>query len=290
MSRYIDQCPTPAKARTVKVVVASPSRSGTLSMYAAMNILGFKTYHFAEAVVVKGFPHLRIFNEGLISQYNRMSGLKRYTKADFDKWMAEYDCLIEIPSYMGKDLLEAYAEDPDVKFILTERNPQKWAKSVNNSAGGVVAMAESFPMNIIKRFDATLCEFMRSNVLVYDALSACTRPGDADNEFELIRSYNDYIKLAKDTIPADRLHLITLENGVDWEDICPFLGLPIPDEKYPIPNDPENFKKIVDGFMKPRMRAAMINLSAVALPTLAVIGWGAFKYGPSLLESVKGLL
>jgi hypothetical protein len=34
----------------------------------------------------------------------------------------------------------------------------------------------------------------------------------------------------------------------------------------------------------------MINLSAVALPTLAVIGWGAFKYGPSLLESVKGLL
>lgn len=92
---------------------------------------------------------------------------------------------------MGKDLLEAYTADPDVKFILTERNPLKWAKSVNNSAGGVVAMAESFPMNIIKHFDATLCEFMRSNVLIYDALSARTRPGDANNEFELVRSYND---------------------------------------------------------------------------------------------------
>jgi hypothetical protein len=92
---------------------------------------------------------------------------------------------------MGKDLLEAYAADPDVKFILTERNPQKWAKSVNNSAGGVVAMAESFPMNILKHFDATLSEFMKSNVLIYNALSACTRPGDADNEFELCRSYND---------------------------------------------------------------------------------------------------
>jgi hypothetical protein len=52
-------------------------------------------------------------------------------------------------------------------------------------------MAESFPMNIIKHFDATLREFMRANVLVYNALSACTRPGDADNEFELCRSYND---------------------------------------------------------------------------------------------------
>jgi len=67
------------------------SRSGTLSMYAAMNILGFKTYHFAEAVIVKGFPHLRIFNQALTAQYNRMSGVRRYTKADFDKWMAEYD-------------------------------------------------------------------------------------------------------------------------------------------------------------------------------------------------------
>lgn len=60
-------------------------------MYAAMNILGFKTYHFAEAVLVKGFPDLRIFNEGITAQYNRLSGVKRYTKADFDKWMAEYD-------------------------------------------------------------------------------------------------------------------------------------------------------------------------------------------------------
>jgi hypothetical protein len=92
---------------------------------------------------------------------------------------------------MGRDLLEAYAADPDVKFILTERQPDKWAKSVNNSAGGVVAMAESFPMNILKHFDAILFEFMKANVLVYNAISACTRPGDADNEWELCRHYND---------------------------------------------------------------------------------------------------
>jgi hypothetical protein len=67
-------------------------------MYAAMNILGFKTYHFAEAVLAKGLPHLRFFNEALIGQYNRMSGVKRYTKADFDKWMAEYDVSRNLPS------------------------------------------------------------------------------------------------------------------------------------------------------------------------------------------------
>jgi hypothetical protein len=98
------------------------------------------------------------------------------------------------------------------------------------------------------------------------------------------------IKLAKDVIPADRLHVITLENGVDWEDICPFLGLPVPDEPYPIPNDPANFKKLVDGFMKPRMTAALLRLSAVALPTLGVVGWASFQYGPSLLASLKEMI
>lgn len=96
--------------------------------------------------------------------------------------------------------------------------------------------------------------------------------------------------MAKEVIPADRLHIITLENGVDWEDICPFLGLPIPDEPYPMPNDPANFKKMVDGFLKPRMRAAIIRLGAVALPALGVAGWVSFKYGPMLLALLKGMM
>ena len=60
-------------------------------MYNAMNMLGFKTYHFAECVLSHGLPHMRLFHEALTAQFNRLSGIKRYNKADFDKWMAEYD-------------------------------------------------------------------------------------------------------------------------------------------------------------------------------------------------------
>lgn len=66
-------------------------------MFIAMNMLGFKTYHFAECVLEKGLPHLRFFREAITAQYNRLSGVKRYNKADFEKWMAEYDvstCLL----------------------------------------------------------------------------------------------------------------------------------------------------------------------------------------------------
>lgn len=60
-------------------------------MYHAMNILGFKTYHFAECALAKGLPHLKVLNEALTAHYNPLSGVKRYTRPDFDKWMAEYD-------------------------------------------------------------------------------------------------------------------------------------------------------------------------------------------------------
>lgn len=72
---------------------------------------------------------------------------------------------------MGKEFLHAYAENPDVKFILTERNPEKWVKSINNSAAVVYKMSSSFPMNILKYFDPTLFQFARLNVLVYKAVS-----------------------------------------------------------------------------------------------------------------------
>ncbi|KAJ5174863.1 uncharacterized protein N7482_000740 [Penicillium canariense] len=289
MSREIDRWPTPAKVRPMKVIVASPSRSGTLSMYTAMKVLGFRSYHFYECVVEKGLPHINLFNEAATAQYNRLSGIKRYTRADFDKWLHEYDCLVEIPSYMGKNVFEAYANEPEVKFILTERQPEKWARSVNNSAGGVVKMATSFPISVLKYFDATLFAFMKTNVLMYNAFSSGTNIGDPDNEEELCKYYNDYIKMAKETIPAERLHIIKLENGVDWEDICPFLGVPIPDEEYPTPNDPENFKALVNGFLKPRLLSATMKLSAVALPALGILGWASIKFGPPLLATLRGV-
>lgn len=84
--------------------------------------------------------------------------------------------------------------------------------------------------------------------------------------------------MAKATIPADRLCLIQLENGLDWENICPFLGLPIPDEPYPGRNEPEKFQALVMDFFRPHFIAATMRLSAVAIPVVGVLGWAAVKY------------
>ncbi|KAJ5334780.1 hypothetical protein N7452_007183 [Penicillium brevicompactum] len=287
MSRKVDLLPAPAKPRPMKVVVASPSRSGTLGLYQAMQILGFKTYHLYECIVAHGLPHMEVFEEAVIAQCNDLSGIKKFTKADYERWLGEYDCLVEVTSHVGTDIIEAYADDPDVKFILTERDSEKWAVSVNNTAGGLLDMPYTFPFVILKYFDATLYRFLAMNETVYRAISKCTRPGEADNIPTLQKHYTDYIEKAKQIIPADRLCLIQLEDGLGWENICPFLGLPIPNEAYPGRNEPEKFKKLVEGFLQPKVTAAFMRLGAVAIPTVGVLCWAAMTYGPSAITLLQ---
>lgn len=89
------------------------------------------------------------------------------------------------------DVIEAYAQDPSVKFILTERSPERWAASVNNTAASVASLANRFPFSILKYFDATLYHFLSFNQLVYQALAGGTMPRDPDNEEMLCRYYSD---------------------------------------------------------------------------------------------------
>lgn len=87
------------------------------------------------------------------------------------------------------DMIRAYAQDPNVKFILTERPPEKWAISVNNTAAEVVTLADRFPISILKYFDSTLYQFFTLNQVIYRALAGGTMPGDPDIERQLQRWY-----------------------------------------------------------------------------------------------------
>lgn len=95
------------------------------------------------------------------------------------------------------------------------------------------------------------------------------------------------IKNVKAVIPADRLCLLQLEDGMDWDKICPFLDLPVPDEEYPSRNDPEEFQRLVKYHVQPYVNAAMMRLAAVSVPVVGVLGWACLKYGPSVVAAVR---
>ncbi|KAJ5675006.1 uncharacterized protein N7477_004940 [Penicillium maclennaniae] len=286
MSRKIDQLPEPTVRHSMKVVVASPSRSGTLGLYRAMQILGYKAYHLFECVIVRGKDHMEVCEEAVIAQNNRFSGMKRYDRADFDKWFADYNCLVEIQSFLGPAIIEAYVQDPDVKFILVEREPTKWVASLNNTAGGLMKALHGFPLVFLKYFDSILYRFVTLNQTCLWSFSDRNNPTDPDFEVALRRNYAEYINMVKRTVPADRMLHIHLENGLGWEEICPFLGVPVPEEDYPDRNQPARFQALAGEFLKPHVTTAMTRLTFIAVPSLGVMGWAALKYGPSLVNAI----
>ncbi|KAG5996240.1 hypothetical protein E4U43_002896 [Claviceps pusilla] len=279
--RYIDRLPEPTNRTPVKVIVATASRTGTLSVYRAMKILGYKPYHMAECCLQGGIPHMQILDEAIRAEYNRFAGIKRYTKADFDKWFAEYDCLVEVPSFLGPEILKAYVDDLSIKFILTDRDPDKWVTSLNNTAGGIVQSAHGFRMKVLRYFDGYLDWLLSLNESIYGALADGTLPGEENNRAALRRNYISYIDMAKRILPADRLCYFRLEDGLGWEQICPFLEVPIPDEPFPDANVQENFKRELGSWIAPSTQRAILNLGVVAVPVLATLAYLGFQYSTS---------
>lgn len=91
--------------------------------------------------------------------------------------------------------------------------------------------------------------------------------------------------MVKETVPADRLCVIRLEDGLDWSSICPFLGVPVPKDEYPDRNEPEKFQALLHEKLQPYINAAMMKCGAVVVPVVGVVGWLAMKYTPLALRS-----
>lgn len=56
-----------------------------------MQMLGFAPYHMKELVLRGGIRHMKLLIESMRAEYDRFSGIKRYSRKDFAKWFSDYD-------------------------------------------------------------------------------------------------------------------------------------------------------------------------------------------------------
>jgi hypothetical protein len=61
--------------------------------------------------------------------------------------------IIEMPFFMLHEIVKAY---PDAKFLLTEREPGKWATSFFNTVGVAHDRLKMFPISLFKYFDTNV--------------------------------------------------------------------------------------------------------------------------------------
>ena len=186
-------------------------------------------------------------------------------------------------SFFVPELIAAY---PNAKFILTTRDPQRWVRSVNSTMLRMTTLVKSFPicyMGSLNEFMASWIEFagLAPRHIWKDKI-----PGD---DREAIKSYNaQYVHrkdrhsffplthplisnaLVRQLVPRDRLLVVRLEDGLGWEEICPFLGHGIPSTPYPRGNDPKDFGKMVEGWLAKGVFSTLATAVALVAPMIAL--------------------
>jgi len=164
---------------------------------------------------------------------------------------------------------ELVATYPKAKVILTNRDPDKWLVSVNNSLFKVLGWRLWNLLARIERVSTSytshihthsttlrpdlpfLCRtdaFQRANiytkllVLVLRDYSV----GEWHNRADLRRGFILHYDHIRSIVPKDNLLEFRSEDG--WAPLCQFLGKPIPDEPYPHVNEGDhtaNIHKVV---------------------------------------------
>jgi len=176
-------------------------KTGTTSLNEALNILGLDSVHWPSAHWAK-----RLYNE--VIEYK----LSRTVESHYS--------LTDMPvGLLYKELDAAY---PGSKFILTIRNENDWLYSVERhwdiNRSPYRAGWDSDPFT------------HKLHSLMYGR-----KKFDADIFLAAYRRHNDEVLSYFHTRKQDLL-ILDLDSDHKWEQLCEFLGLPIPEVPYPIKN------------------------------------------------------
>lgn len=206
----------------MKVIGAGFGRTGTLSMKAALEELGFgPCYHMQE---VMGRPsHVRLWLD------HAETGNARWDEL-FDSFGSGVDYPV---SNVWAELAEHY---PDAKVILTVRDPERWWESTNSTIYGFrTAFAPWFRKAVphIDRFVNMVETYVWTGL--FDG-----RFSDRAHAIAVFNQHNDFVRA---NCPPDRL--LEFEVAQGWGPLCSFLDVPVPDKPFPHLNETAETRRMV---------------------------------------------
>ena len=199
---------------TLRVIGAGHGRTGTHSLKIALEqLLGGPCYHMREVFDhPEHIPAWRAAAEG--------------DMPDWDRLFEGYVAAVDWPAAaFWPELMEAY---PEALVILSVRDSESWWQSASSTI---------FPGS--RRFgeqDETGREWFEMVM----AMMASRFTTDLENREVAIATYEANNQRARETVPAERLLEWTATDG--WEPICEALGLPVPDEPFPLTNTTAEWK------------------------------------------------
>lgn len=253
----------------LRIIGAGFGRTGTLSLKAALEELGFgPCYHMSE---VFGHPdHVALWQAAADGE-----------PINWDTIFVNYHSAVDWPSCaFYEHQMRAY---PDAKILLSVRDPENWYESVSNT---IYQMHHRVGVSLLSRFLSYLGKallqlvqphmkrlFRMQTAVIWDGTFA----GNFEDKAYALAVFNRHIEEVKRTVPPEKLLVYNVKEG--WEPLCAFLGVPVPDGKpFPRLNDRDSFVGTTRIRQIERLSGALL-LSLLASALIALLLFARRKRG-----------
>lgn len=202
----------------LKVIGAGFGRTGTLSMKAALEQLGYgKCHHMLEVMP----------NDAQLDMWHRIA---QGETPDWDKVFDGFGASVDFPS--SGYWRELAAHFPDAKILLTSRDFDGWYASADET---IWAGSESIP-----RWMLVIPKVRKIKEMVYATIwdrVFDNKFADKDVARQVFEQHEADVKAA---FGPDRLLVFHPKQG--WAPLCDFLGKPVPGTEFPNVNDRAEFQ------------------------------------------------
>ena len=219
----------------MKIIGAGFGRTGTTSLKAALEALGFGPSYRLDEV----FKHPE--------QVAFWEAACRGERVDWEGFFAGYGLAVDWPafSFYG-ELMEAFPEAP---VILTVRNPGRWYESVRSTIYGIHKLSAGpapvrLAFALAGLFAPAVTGIPRlADAILWDGLFD-GRFEDRSYAIEMFHRHNEEVRRR---VPPERLLVYDVKEG--WAPLCDFLGVEVPDEPFPHLNHTREMRRRLLGLV-----------------------------------------
>lgn len=232
----------------MKVIGAGFGRTGTMSMQAALETLGYPCYHMRE--VAQRSDHLRAWDDFVHDR----------APMNWHDLFRDYQATVDFPACVYYE--ELLAQFPDAKVILNIRDSDRWYDSFCTLRSTMKTFRGFRFIPRVRRF------FNFTDKLLQNTFA------DVDDRANCIRVFENHNRDVQHRVPPDRLLVFSVKEG--WDPLCEFLGCDVPaDTPFPHLNEGgETLAKLGNKiFLGPFFRRA-----AAAVVILALLAFFAFRF------------
>ncbi len=196
----------------LEIIGAGFGRTGTYSLKAALEQLGFGPCHHMSEV---------IDNDEQITLWTEASA----GHPDFDRIFDGFRSAVDFPvSAIWQDVVAA---SPGAKVILSDRDPEDWYGSFSQTILPLILDRASWPEARRPWFE------MIDKLIIGKALGGRT---DRDG---ILAAYRANAAAARALASHGQVLVFRASDG--WKPLCDFLGVEVPDEPYPRTNSRADF-------------------------------------------------